>query len=286
MERGPNGAHGPEAQAHVEAKRAEVTRWEDGAPHLRAPPGDALADTASLPHYGLAPQTSAQVDSQLQRQRWRQSSRWPSATVAGTSQGYNEGPQATTRPRRAGGLLVARGATGLGAIVPIAPVGQWVQSLPPAHDLLGSSGSAHALSPTQSQDTQAAWKPCAPRGSGTCSPCGSPPRPGGVARMGFAPGRRSFSGPPLPWKGATALCPKCTITSGDCRSGDTRCGPSSITSIVALRMARRPRRAFSGRHSRISLKRCYRISRLYLNHGGENTRCKYSVNPYMSLYIQ
>ena len=86
----------------------------------------------------------------------------------------------------------------------------------------------------------------------------------------IAAGQKPFSAPRRPWKGATAICHKCITISGDYPSSDTRCGPSCITSIVALRMARRQRRAFSGGRFRISLKRCYPISRPCLDLGNAN----------------
>jgi hypothetical protein len=90
------------------------------------------------------------------------------------------------------------------------------------------------------------------------------------------PGRRTgskpFSAPHRPSKDATAFCRKCLITSGACPSSATRCGRCCITSMVALWMARRQRLGFSSGRFRISLKRCYPISRPYLNRGGKNAR--------------
>ena len=113
---------------------------------------------------------------------------------------------------------------------------------------------------------------CAPPLTSTRLPSGSPPTCWRSGKRGLRSGRRPFSGPPLPWKGATGICLRCTITSEVCPGADTRCGRSCTTSIVALRMARRRHRAFSGGRSRISLKRCYRILRTCPNRGGENIK--------------
>jgi hypothetical protein len=115
-------------------------------------------------------------------------------------------------------------------------------------------------------------KRCAPHVTSTLSPRGELPTCWQIGKRGPFSGRRPFSGPPLPWKGAMGICRKCTRTIGACLGVDTRCGRSCITLIVALWMARRQRRAFSGGRSRISLKQCYLISRPCPNRGGENTK--------------
>src|SRR5439155_22132457 len=74
-----------------------------------------------------------------------------------------------------------------------------------------------------------------------------------------------------------AICRKCSRTIGAYPGADTKCGRFYTTLIVARRMARRQRRAFSGGRFRISLKPCYLISRPYLNRGGEDTKSHYII---------
>ena len=116
---------------------------------------------------------------------------------------------------------------------------------------------------------------CASHLTSTLSPSGSPPKFWRIGKHGPFSGRRPFSGPPRPWKGAMGICHTCTITIGACPGGETRCGRSCTPLIVALWMARRPRRAFSGGRSRISLKRCSLIWRPCPSRGGENTKSHY-----------
>ena len=114
-------------------------------------------------------------------------------------------------------------------------------------------------------------KRCAPHVTSTLSPRGELPTCWRIGKRG------PFSGPPLPWKGAMVLCRQCTRTIGACLGVDTRCGRSCTPLIVALWMARRQRRAFSGGRSRISLKQCSLISRPCPNRGGENTKSYYVI---------
>ena len=90
-------------------------------------------------------------------------------------------------------------------------------------------------------------------------------------KRGPPSGRRSFSGPHRPWKGAMAICRKCITTIAACPSTDTRCGPFCTTLIVALQMVRRQRLVFSGERFRTFLKQCYPTSMPCLSRGDENT---------------
>ena len=69
-----------------------------------------------------------------------------------------------------------------------------------------------------------------------------------------------FNAPPQPSKAATALWRNSITISGACRSGATRCGRCSITSIAVPQRVRRPQRGFSGGSFLTFLKQCSRKS--------------------------
>ena len=149
-----------------------------GPTHLSAPPRNPLAHAASLRHCGLrAPDLCSGCNASCIAAGGRHRSVSPSPSVARTSR-YAMKKVRKQLPALAalGGLLVARGATGLGAMCACRRSGgQWVHDMPPADGVLGPPGGSHALSPTESQDTGRPWKRCAPRLSGTPSPSGWPP---------------------------------------------------------------------------------------------------------------
>ena len=140
-----------EARALVEARQAEVTRWEE-AHHIYRGHLESLSLTLHPFHISdSTPQTSAQVESQL------------TATVEAI-EAFAQGHQlparhaAMTKVRKQGagpggsrGFLVARGPPGLGALPPIAQVAAVGARVSPPHGLLGQPGSSHALPPTESQ---------------------------------------------------------------------------------------------------------------------------------------
>jgi len=83
--------------------------------------------------------------------------------------------------------------------------------------------------------------------------------------------------PRQPWRATTGPLRHCITISGEGQSIGTRYGRCCIISIVALGMARRPPRAFSGGHFRISLKQLYPTLRPCLNRGGENAKLHYAI---------
>ena len=125
------------------------------------------------------------------------------------------------------------------------------------------------------------WKRCAPRVSGTPSPCGWPPTSERSGQPGPPTGSKACSAPRRPSKGATAFCHTCSTSSGACRSSATRSGPSSTMSMVAQRMARHPQRAFSDGRFQISLKRYSPISRSCLGLDNAKTRSCYVTDSRM-----
>ena len=90
------------------------------------------------------------------------------------------------------------------------------------------------------------WRRSAPRLTRTRSPEGWTPRCLRSGTRGRASGSRPLRVPRRLSKGATAICHKCITIIVGCPSGATKCGPSCITLIVALRMAR-PGGALFGR---------------------------------------
>ena len=132
-----------------------------------------------------------------------------------------------------------KASTGLGAI--------------PSYRLSGGSGCTQCFLPMVYWDHQVARTRCrrrkakirealeAVRAAFTRmpSPSGWPPKSLRIGTRGPPTGSRPFSGPHRPSKGATAICRKCITIIVACPSSATRCGPSCITSIVALRMGRR-----------------------------------------------
>ena len=81
-----------------------------------------------------------------------------------------------------------------------------------------------------------------------------------IGRCGRASGSRPLRAPRRRSKAATAICHKCITIIGGCPSGATKCGPSCITLIVALRMAQPRQLAFSAGRFRIFLKGFYPTS--------------------------
>ena len=94
-------------------------------------------------------------------------------------------------------------------------------------------------------------------------------------KRGLPSGRRRFSAPRLPWKGAMVLWHSCIRISEACPGTATRCGPFCLTSIVAPQMERPPRPGFSGGRFRISLRRCYPISKSCLGLDNAMTMSRY-----------
>ena len=146
----------------------------------------------------------------------------------------------------------------------VAPVGSCV---PLAHGLWGRPGGSHALSPTQSQDATSLGSGPHRVGAAPHHPAAGPPRPDSVESPGQPTGSKAFSVPRRPWKAATAFWRKALTISGGCPSIAPRSGRCCLTSIVGLRMGRRPPRGCAGGDFLISLKRCYPISRFCLDLG-------------------
>ena len=233
-----------EARAIVEARQGEVTRWEE----VRTAYRDHLETLSlTLPPFRIAdsaPQTSAQVASQLQATLEAIDRLGPAPSVASPARRHDQGPQASAglgSPRR---LVVARGPPGCGAVVLSPRWRQWVDEC-----LLPMVYWGHQVTRTRcarrKAKMQAAW--AAPRAAFDQHAITQrlTPECWRSGKRGLRSGRRPFSGPPRLWKAATGICRRCTITSEVCPGADTRCGRSCTTLIVALRMARRRRRAFS-----------------------------------------
>lgn len=153
-----------------------------------------------------------------------------------------------------------------------------------ASHLCGRAGSTRGYSPsslgTISWPTHGArggkprcalpWRRYASRFTRIPAPHSSPLTFLRNGKRGPPSGCRSFSGPHRPWKGATAICRTCIITTAACPGADTRCGRLYTTVIVALQMGRRQRLDFSGGRSPIFLKRCCPTSMPCLSRGDGN----------------
>ena len=134
---------------------------------------------------------------------------------------------------------MARGPPGLGALPPHAPMAAvWVQEclLPVVY---WANQVARTRCTRRKAHLQAAWQAAqaaADRHTITQRLAPASLRSG---RHGRPTGSKPFSVPPRLSKAATAFWRNSITISEAYRSGDIKCGPSCITSIVALQMARR-----------------------------------------------
>jgi hypothetical protein len=101
------------------------------------------------------------------------------------------------------------------------------------------------------------WRQSARRLTPRRSPHGWLRKSWRMGQHGRPSGSTSFSVLRRRSKGATALCPKCSTSSGGCPSSARRCGPSCITSIGALRMAQLRQLVWSAGRFQTSLQRLY-----------------------------
>jgi len=253
----------PEAPALVEARQAEVTRWQDVHNTYRH-----HLETLSLTLHPFritdsAPQTSAQVESQLQ------------ATV----EAIEALAQRHQLPARHDAMTkVRKQVPALAALVDF-----WWQGVHQDVELFVLSPRwrgwvDESLLPLVYWEHQAVRTRCARRKAKIVQVLEA-------VRAAFdqhaitqrlspqvlADWKAWATAPRRPSKAATAISHKCITIIVDCPSSDTKSGRSCITSIVALRMARRQRLVFSGGRFRTFLKRFSPISRFCLGLDNENT---------------
>ena len=195
-----------QAQAVVEARQAEVTHWE----RCTAPIGTTWRPSRSSLHpcrlADSTPQTSARGRKPVARRARGDRSVARNASVAGPTEGPEQGPQAARRPCRPWSTSGGRGSGRIWQPSgPDAEVdGSGLKSAAAA-DVLAAPSVAHALPPTESQDAtgigggarrrltqHAITQQLAPEVLGGLASVGEPSRP------------RPFSGPRRPSKDATA----------------------------------------------------------------------------------
>src|SRR5512132_3694361 len=121
-----------------------------GNPPLSGPRGAPRAHAPSLPYLGLAAPDLRPGRKPAHGDGGGNRNIRTVPSVAGAACRHDQGPQASASPSSPRGFLVARGPPGLGALPPIAQMAAVGVRVPPAHGLLGSSGTSHPLSPTQS----------------------------------------------------------------------------------------------------------------------------------------
>ena len=184
-------------------------------------------------------------------------------------------PKAGACPCRSGGCLVARHRAGFGAIPSFAHVEELgARGLASARLLGTPSGPIHGARAGK-PGCERLWRRCKARFKRMRLLSSWPRRFLRSGKRGLPSGRRRFSAPRLPWKGAMGLWHSCIIISEACPGTDTRCGPFCITSIVAPQMERPPRPGFSGGRFRISLRRFYPISKSCLGLDNAMTMSRY-----------
>jgi len=273
----PHADHdAPEAPALVEARQAAVTRGEEAHQTYR---GHVETLSCTLHPFRMAdaaPQTSAQVASQLHTaveaiealaQRYQLPARHDAMTkvrkqvpaLAALVDCWWQGVQQALEPC----LPPPCGSVGCTSACSRSCIGNTTRPTPVARD-----GKPSCDRP---------WRRCKPHCIRMPSPRSWPPECWRRGKRGPPSGRRPCSVHHRPWKDGMALCRKCIRTIGACPGADTRCGRLYTTLIVALRMAQRQRLDFSGRHFRIALKRFYPISRPCLSLEDENTRWRYVI---------
>ena len=143
-----------EAQALAEARQAEVMRGEE-AHHAYWGLLESLSHTLHPFHLSdSTPQSSVQVESQLTAAVEGECRVSATLPVARPSQGHGESPNPSPSSGCAGGLLVARGPSGLGALPPRTQVATVGTREPPPPGLLGYPGASHTVPPTESQDAR------------------------------------------------------------------------------------------------------------------------------------
>ena len=253
----PDGADVQHAQAVVEAREAEVQRWQ----HVRSDYRHHLEHLSLIMHpwrlVGSRPQTSHEGEAQLQAEVAALETLVETPGVAHQEERFGQGPQATRGRRCPRGRVVAGGLAR--CAVPGCPDAELAGlgcRVCAATDVLAGTPGAHAVPATQSQAISGVARQLRRRLKGIPSPTSWPPRSWRDGKPGRPSMPEAFSGPPRRLKGATARCRSCTTTSVACPNAATRCGRCYITSTVVPRTGVRPPHGFSGTNFRTSLRRC------------------------------
>ena len=141
-----------------------------------------------------APQTSAQVESQLHGDGGGHRSVGAVPSVAGPSRRHDEGPQAVAGPGGAGGLLVARGPAGFGARRHLSPCGSsgLQECLAPAWSIGSTKWPARVVARRKAKMRQALEECAGAFDQHAHHPVAASPGPRGVASVGDRTGSSAF----------------------------------------------------------------------------------------------